>query len=111
MWQRLKQWLTEPWPPGASAESPFEGLVADTPMVGSLRFVAVTLQTGTVIRGALAAEGPNALILKAPAVAQFDQASGTVAWQPIDGEAVIPMENVDYYQTGIDAAAMGVQKP
>jgi hypothetical protein len=70
-----------------------------------LQAVLVNMRTGTAIRGALAARRPNALVLRSAAVAE-EHEGGRVSWTKLDGEIVIPIENVDYYQSALDASLL-----
>lgn len=69
-----------------------------------LRTVIVTLRTGTTIRGVLRTERRDALVLHAASQVQMDQ--GRITWAPIGGDVVVPMENIDYWQEGIEPAVV-----
>lgn len=81
--------------------------VADdiAPAVRPLQAVIVSAKTGQSIKGVLLDTRPDALVLRAAAVATVEQ-NGSVAWNALDGDVVIPMENIDFYQSGLDAAIL-----
>jgi hypothetical protein len=64
---------------------------------GPLPSVAVSLKTGTSIRGVLIEHALDALVLRSASQATVGQ-NQQISWQPLAGDVVVPMENVDYYQ-------------
>lgn len=70
-----------------------------------LQTVIVSTKTGRSIRGALLERTRDALILRAASVATQD-AQGRVEWHPLDGDSVVPMDNVDFYQDALDATLL-----
>ena len=66
-----------------------------------LRVVAVSTKTGNTIRGALVDEMRNALVLRSASLANPDQ-NGNIRWDNLDGDVVIPMENVDFWQDWLE---------
>ena len=67
-----------------------------------LRAIEVSTKTGQTIKGALIEQHRDALILRAASVA-IENAQGQINWHPLDGDTVIPMDNVDFWQDGLDA--------
>lgn len=72
---------------------------------GPLMVVLVNLRSGTTLRGALVDERRNALVLRGAAVANVGD-DRRISWTGLDGDVVIPMENVDYYQASLDASLL-----
>lgn len=70
-----------------------------------LEVVIVQLKTQLALRGALAEHRRDALVLKAAAQSNVDP-SGHITWTSLAGEIVIPMDNIDFWQAGIDPAIM-----
>jgi hypothetical protein len=64
-----------------------------------LRAVVVALKTGGALKGLLTARDGTALVLRSGTLGNIDR-NGKIAWQPLAGDVIIPMENVDYYQQG-----------
>lgn len=67
-----------------------------------LRVVQVTTRTGQAIKGVLLDQLRDGLILRAASVGVAN-ARGEVIWHPLDGDTVIPNDNVDFWQSGLDA--------
>lgn len=65
--------------------------------------VVVTTKTGQSIKGVLIDRGRNGIVLRAPLLGATGQNS-VVTWEPLGGDVVIPVENIDYYQQGLDLA-------
>ncbi len=68
---------------------------------GPLNSVVVSLKTGTSLRGVLVDKRNDGLVLRAASVASLDQ-QGALHWVKLDGDVVIPVENLDYYQEALD---------
>ena len=81
-------------------------------LIGQLRsslklaVVIVSTKTGQSIKGALVDQRRDALVLRAAAIADFDGPSQDVTWHTLDGDIVIPMENVDFWQDGLPAGML-----
>jgi hypothetical protein len=71
----------------------------------NLPTVIVSTKTGSSIKGALVDRKRDALVLRAASVAAVD-ANGNVEWHALDGDVVIAMENVDFWQEGLDASLL-----
>lgn len=63
---------------------------------GPLRSVVVTTRSGHTLKGVLVDERRSSLVLRAAALADV-QPQG-VSFTPLDGDVVIPMDNVDFWQ-------------
>jgi hypothetical protein len=70
-----------------------------------LRAVAVTTATGSTIIGALVDARRDALVLRAARALGVDQ-NGNPKSEQLDGDVVIPMANVDYWQDALDPAVL-----
>lgn len=68
--------------------------------------VVVSLLTGRTIKGAMVEKGKNGIVLRAASVEDRDAAQH-VTWAALDGDVVIPWDQVEFYQTGLDAAILG----
>ena len=77
--------------------------------LGASRIVIVHLKTDRTISGLLADRKKDMLILRPAMVASEDQ-NGAVVWNRIDGDVVIMMDNVDFYQEGVEASLAGLGK-
>jgi len=64
--------------------------------------VWVSLKTGVTIKGVLVDRSHDALLLKAASIGSLDQQTRTEVWTPMLGDVVIPGDNIDYYQQGLD---------
>jgi hypothetical protein len=73
-----------------------------------LRVVAVSTKTGQTIRGMLVDEKRDGLVLRAAALANLDQ-NQVVKWDPLDGDVVVPMDNVDFWQDALDPKFLMVE--
>lgn len=73
------------------------------PRARQLATVIVALKTGNSIKGVLAEQARDALVLRAASQATVGQNS-VISWQPLAGDVVIPLDNVDYWQAGLDPA-------
>jgi hypothetical protein len=72
-----------------------------------LEVVVVHTKTGGAIRGALRHAMEDVVILSHAAIAEQDP-SGNVTWRSVDGEAVVPVTNIDWIQQGLEAALIGI---
>lgn len=70
-----------------------------------LTTAVVHLKTDQVIKGAVARVGEDAIILKHASLATQGP-SGSVTWTGMDGEIVITLDNVDFWQDGLNAALL-----
>jgi small nuclear ribonucleoprotein (snRNP)-like protein len=77
-------------------------------VTGPLEIVQVTTKNGTVIRGVLREQGANGMILTSAQIQSQDQ-NGRVMFIKMDGDVVIPTDNVDYYQAALPAALLGIE--
>jgi hypothetical protein len=82
-----------------------EELEPPKPVAGPLVAVIVSLKTGQSLKGVLLDRRADAIILRATSVAAVD-ANTNVEWHSLDGDVVIPMENIDFWQEGLDAAIL-----
>lgn len=69
---------------------------------GPLHVVWVTTKTGQSIKGVVVARDRELLVLRAARLANVDQRTGGTTWASVQGDFVIPMDNVDFYQEGLD---------
>lgn len=74
---------------------------------GPLHTIIVHTKTEQSIRGMLATKNNSFLTLRPASIAITDQ-NGAVTWSNIDGDVVIPMENVDFWQEGVEAKLAGL---
>jgi hypothetical protein len=68
--------------------------------------VVVSLLSGRSIKGVLIESGKNGLVLRAAQVSDEDAAKHTT-WSRMDGDVFIPREQVEFYQSALDAAILG----
>jgi hypothetical protein len=82
----MLRWLsgTEPYVPDAPAPA-----------------VAISLKTGSTILGALIHQEPDYLVVRAGTLIGVDRNQAETR-EPLDGDTVVPLDNIDFWQTGID---------
>jgi hypothetical protein len=68
-----------------------------------LEAVLVSTKTGQSIKGVLREHASNGMVLSNASIASID-ANGRVQWNALDGDVVVPMANIDYWQTGLNVA-------
>lgn len=68
--------------------------------------VLVTTKSGQSLKGVLREARSDALVLGLGSVASVAEGATKVEWLALDGDVVIPIDNVDFYQLGLDAATM-----
>lgn len=73
---------------------------------GPLRTVSVSTQTGSTILGVLVEERRDALVLRSARIVGVDT-NGNPKIDHVDGDVVIPMTNVDYWQDGLRPEVLG----
>jgi hypothetical protein len=73
----------------------------------SLHTVIVHTKTDRTIRGLLVEKSRDKLVLR-PASIAVEEANGTTSWTKIDGDVVIPLDNVDFWQEGVEAQLAGL---
>ncbi len=64
-----------------------------------LQVAVVTTKNDTTIRGLLATQQADLLVLRAAAI--MGEENGRTVWRNLPGETVIPLANVDYWQQGL----------
>lgn len=70
-----------------------------------LRAVVVTTKDGITIRGAMVHADRAMVLLRSAAVGSDDPQTG-LKWQKMQGDIVIPLDNVSYWQEGLDASLL-----
>lgn len=70
-----------------------------------LKTVVVHLKTDQVLKGALVSIDQDMMTLKHASLA-VSGPSGSINWQRMDGEVVMALENVDFWQAGLDATIL-----
>lgn len=73
--------------------------------MGSSPTVAVSLLSGRTIKGVLVENAKVGLVLRAAMVSDED-AAHHLTWTRMDGDVVIPHDQVEYWQEGLDAAIL-----
>lgn len=73
--------------------------------LGPLRAVVVTTKTDRTMRGLLVHQARDHIVMRAVSIHQTDKQGG-FTWQKMDGDVVILVENIDYWQEGLDPAAV-----
>lgn len=112
--RRVGDWLLGP--PDEQATHPMPGenqTASDQPKpqrrrrapAEKLETAIVHLKTDQTIKGALASVDERVIVLKHASLA-VSGPSGSVQWSRMDGEIVVALENVDFWQTGLDAAML-----
>jgi len=69
------------------------------------RVVQVQTKTGETFRGLLVETNRTVFIMRAARKGTEDQLTGE-SWVPMLGDLVIPADNVDYWQEGLEAALL-----
>ena len=70
-------------------------------VVNPVEAVWVNLKTGDAIKGILVDRQRDFLMLRAARVGTTRTQDGAQIWTKAVGDIVIPMDNIDYYQTAI----------
>lgn len=73
--------------------------------IASSPTVVVSLLSGRSIKGALVERGDRVIVLRAAMVSDEDAAKH-VTWERMDGDVVIPWDQVEFWQEGLDAALL-----
>ncbi len=68
--------------------------------------VWVGLKTGSTIKGVLVDRTREMLVIRAGKLGSVNPTNGQESWVPMTGDVCIPMDNVDYWQEGIDPHAL-----
>lgn len=77
--------------------------------MGPIHAVIVTTKTDQTIRGLLVDKTRQYLTLRPASIAGQDPNNpGSMVWTRLDGDIVIPMENVDFWQEGVEAQLAGL---
>jgi hypothetical protein len=74
---------------------------------GPVRTVMVHTKDENSFKGALVDQRRDGFVLRACQYAQVDQ-NNSVRWTPIDGDVVIPKENISWWQEGLDVALLDI---
>lgn len=69
---------------------------------GPVHVVFLTTKTGQNFKGVLVARDREVLVLRAARLASVDQRTGGQTWATVQGDVVVPMDNVDFWQEGLD---------
>lgn len=72
-----------------------------------LRTVMIHTKDENTFKGALVDQRRDGFILRAAAYVQLDQ-NKAIRWVSLDGDVVIPVENVSFWQEGLDAELLDV---
>lgn len=114
VWEKILNWLLGPVDSldtrGISSKlsseppSDVEGDFADY-AAQPLKTAVVHLKTDQVIKGALSEITDRVLVLKHASLATAGP-SGSVNWTRMDGDVVVSLANVDFWQDGLDAALL-----
>lgn len=70
---------------------------------GSLKTVIVHTKTDRTICGLLSERTKDMLVLR-PASIAVEEPNGVTTWTKIDGDVVVMLENVDFWQEGVSAS-------
>lgn len=70
-----------------------------------LPVVVVSTKSGQLLRGVLVSVHRDALIMRAVTIATVERNQQT-RYAPLDGDVVVPTDNIDFYQTGLDASIL-----
>lgn len=73
----------------------------------TLKTIIVHTKTDRTVRGLLADRTKTVLVLRPASIASDDQ-NGQTIWTKIDGDVVIPWDNIDFWQEGIEAQLAGL---
>lgn len=76
-----------------------------TGITNPMRVVWVTTKTGNTIRGLLVEQRRDFLTLRSASLGTLDAQRGEV-WTKMQGDVVIAMDNVDYWQDALPATAL-----
>lgn len=77
--------------------------------LGPVRAVIVHTRTDETIRGLMVDLNRNFLIIRPASIAGQDPLNpGNVVWTAVDGDVVIPRDNVSFWQEGIEAQLAGL---
>jgi len=74
----------------------------------SLKTAIVHTKTDNTIRGLISEVTKDYIVLRPASIAGTDLATGNITWTKLDGDIVIPLSNVDFYQEGVEASIAGV---
>jgi len=75
--------------------------------VKALHTIIVHTKTDRTLRGLLADKTRDKLVLR-PASLAVEEQNGTTSWAKIDGDVVVMLENVDFWQEGVEAQLAGL---
>jgi hypothetical protein len=73
---------------------------------GPAHVVWVTTKTGNSIKGVLVDRNRELMVLRAAALGSEDGATKQQMWTRLTGDLVIPMDNIDFWQEGLDPSAL-----
>lgn len=73
----------------------------------ALHTIIVHTKTDRTLRGLLVEKTRDKLVLR-PASLAVEEQNGTTTWAKIDGEVVILLDNVDFWQEGVEAQLAGI---
>lgn len=73
----------------------------------ALHTIIVHTKTDRTIRGLLVEKSRDKLVLR-PASIAVEEQNGTTTWAKIDGDVVILLDNVDFWQEGVEAQLAGL---
>lgn len=78
---------------------------AFTGIANPVRVVWVTTKTGATLKGLMVERTRDVMVLRAAAVGTVDNMQGEV-WTKMQGDVVVPMDNVDYWQEGLQPESL-----
>lgn len=71
--------------------------------------IIVSTKTDQSIRGMLVDRNKQYLTLRPASIASTDEKNpGNVIWTSLDGDVVIPWDNIDFWQEGVEAQLAGL---
>lgn len=73
---------------------------------GPVHVVWVTTKTGQSIKGVMVDRSKDVIVLRAARLASVQQATGATTWQAVQADFVIPWDNVDFWQEGLDPSIL-----
>lgn len=73
----------------------------------ALHTIIVHTKTDRTLRGLLVDKTRDKLVLR-PASLAVEEQNGTTSWAKIDGDVVILLDNVDFWQEGVEAQLAGI---
>ena len=73
----------------------------------ALHTIIVHTKTDRTLRGLLVEKTKDKLVLR-PASLAIEEQNGATTWTKIDGDVVVMLDNVDFWQEGVEAQLAGI---